>query len=491
MKRLLGFLIVVFLSDQAFAQALSPYYQLRAADRVKQVLKDFESAFGLLTNPYITDRDERDEASYRLRASLRADARFENDLVPGNQGTQTIGFQEYQRIAFAGYQKSGLSYHADWEQAEFKSVTDGFLVFLYGTKSLFGNYQGRRRLQLENVPCRAGVFLKMKGNEVIEAKIGFMDTDMREKSSQLLSLTDHRNPLVYITLPEAIDQLSAQILHALSQKDIQKLFIEEITFRELGISNDFSKQVTGTLKTSLARLSDRLEIGAGNPQTSDPLARLTGGYEQAGNYLKMTVKLSDSNGKPLGGTLMGEILLGNIPNAEVEPAGNLVREALLMREVAALTIPFDNELMETREVLRLEVSTDKGFGPQLYREGDMMTLKVRANKPCTVRMIYQDAAKNIVRLRNNDFKITADAVGSWIDIPEKFECAAPFGFEMLLAFATEGTFRPIEKTESQNGITFILDDLKKVLEATAVNAGDKRIAKCMIPVTTQARRSGF
>ena len=100
MKRLLTFLFFVIPLHNALGQELSAYYKMKAADRVKQVLKDFESAFSLLANPYIVDSEERDEAAYRMRASLRADARFENDLVPGNKGTRTIDFDEYQRIAF-------------------------------------------------------------------------------------------------------------------------------------------------------------------------------------------------------------------------------------------------------------------------------------------------------------------------------------------------------------------------------------------------------
>lgn len=486
MKRLLTVLLIVLPMHCSLGQELSAYYKIKAADRVKQVLKDFESAFGLLTNPYIIDPEERDEATYRMRASLRDDARFENDLIPDNKGTKTIDFNEYQRIAFISYKKSGLTYHIDWEEAEFKAVPEGYLVLFYGFKSLFGSYQGQKRLQLENVPCRAGVFIKVTENQVTEAKVGFMDTDLKDKTKNTISLTDQRNPLEFITLPEVVDKLSGQIARAMPKSGVAKLAIEEITFQGLGVSNDFSKQLTGTLKSALTRTNTDIQIDLSTTRSLEALLKLKGGYLKAGNFLKIGVQLFDGYDRPVGNEIVAEILLLNIPNAEIEPAEHLVREAQRVREITG-----KNTTKEGQTELLLEVSTDKGYGPQSYREGDIMRLKVRANRPCTVRMIYQDAAKNIVRLRNDDFLIAADAVDKWIEIPEKFECAAPFGFEMLLAYATEGNFKPIEKTQEQNGFIFILDDLKKVVDITAGNNGKEKIAKCTIPITTRAKRKLF
>lgn len=486
MKRLLIILFVIFPLHCSIGQTLSPYYKIKSAERVKQVLKDFESAFGLLTNPYIVDREERDEANDRMYATLRRDARFENDLIPGNKGTKTIDFEEYKRIAFIGYKKGGLSWHFEWEEAGFQSIPEGYLVLFYGKKSLFGSYQGQKHLQLENVPCRAGVFLKMDGNQVTEARIGFMDTDLKDKGNATVSLTDQRNPLELLTLPEVIDKLAGQIIHSLPEKDVWKLFIEEITFDGLGISNDFSKQLTGTLKSSLARMSSNIQTDPTGSTSPGTLLKLKGRYYKSGNFLKVGVQLFDGLDHATGFVLSSEILLSNVPNAGIEPDEKLIEDA--SRVQAILTSADKVQPAAKEDELLLEVSTDKGYGPQSYREGDIMTLKVRANKPCTVRMIYQDASKNIVQLRNEDFTITSEAVGKWIYMPEQFECAAPFGFEMLFAYATEGKFKPIEKTRSLNGFTFILDDLKNIVELTAGNGQSQKIAKRTIPITTQPRR---
>lgn len=489
MRWLLIIFTVAFPLNCSFGQALSPYHRIKSAERVKQVLKDFESAFGLLTNPYIVDREERDEASDRMYASIRRDARFENDLIPDHKGTRTIDFEEYKRIAFISYKKGGLSLHYEWEEAEFKPVPEGYLVLFYGKKSLFGRYQDQKRMQLENVPCRTGVFLKMNGSQVVEVRIGFMDTDLKEKSKATISLNDQRNPLELLTLPEVIDKLAGQIVGSLPEKGIWKLFVEEITFDALGVSNDFSKQLTGTLKSSLARKNSHIQADLGSSTDAGNLIKLKGRYYKSGNFLKIGVQLFDGLNHAVGFAITSEILLANIPNAEVEPSSPLVQDA--SRVQAILAAGDAPQATKKEDELLLEVGTDKGYGPQSYREGDIMTLKIRANRACTVRMIYQDAAKNIVRLRNNDFTITADAVGKWIYMPEQFECAAPFGFEMLLAYATEGEFAPIAKTQSQNGFTFILDDLQNVVNLTAGGEKGKKVAKCAIPITTQPRRKAF
>jgi hypothetical protein len=484
MNRLLPALITIFLWNCSFGQTLSPYYQTKSAERAKQVLKDFESAFGVLVNPYIVDRDERDEASDRMYASLRRDARFENDLIPGHQGSKTIDFEEYKRIAIIGYQKGGLSFHFDWEEVEFQSIPEGYLALFYGKKSLFGSYQDQKRLHLENVPCRAGVFLKMNGNQVAEARIGFMDTGPRAKDKALISLIDQRNPLELVTLPEVIDKLADRILRTIPEKGNWKVFVEEITFEGLGISNDFSKQLTGTLKSALVRMGGHIEADPTVGTAAVSTIKLKGRHFKSGNFLKISAQLFDALGHATGFGNSAEILLANIPNAGIEPAGTLIDAAAHIQAILGA----DNPPAAKHDELILEISTDKGFGPQSYREGDTMTLKVRANRPCTVRMIYQDAAKNIVQLRNKDFTISAEAVGKWIYMPEQFECAAPFGFEILFAYATEGDFKPIENTRSQNGFTFILDDLKNVADLTTGTRKSQKVARCSIPITTQPRR---
>lgn len=471
MIRLLTIFALACTFSCGWAQQLSPYNEAKAIDRARQTVRDFESAFALLTNPHITDRDERDVASYRIGTLVRADARFENDLVPEIKNT-TVGLAEYLRIAANGYASGGLSYRTSWTAVEFQPAPDGYLVLLYGTKSLSGNYEGRQPLRLEAVPCRAGVFLKLNSHHIAEAQLGFLDTDLTGKTTKTIALTDRQPSDDAMTLPDAVDQLAAQVAR---QHAGASIAVEEVTFQGLGASNDFSKQITGMLKAALTRQPALKLVNPAEQTATAGTLKLTGSYRPAGEMLSITMKVN------AGQELHAAVPLINLPDSNIKPAPRLVQEASRMRELMALA-GIRNEAPEG--ALRIEVSTDKGPGPQLYREGDLMRLKVRASKPCMVRMIYQDASRNIVRLRNADFRIPPEAAGQWVDIPESFECAAPFGLEMLMAFATEGNFRPIGKTETQDGITIILDDLRKILDATAGNS----VASSIIPITTEPRR---
>lgn len=471
MMRLLSILALACTVSCGWAQQLSPYNEAKAIDRARQTVRDFESAFALLTNPHITDRDERDVASYRIGTLVRADARFENDLVPELKNT-TVGLAEYLRIAANGYASGGLSYRTSWTAAEFQPAADGYLVLLYGTKSLSGNYEGRQPLRLEAAPCRAGVFLKLNSHHIAEAQLGFLDTDLTGKGIKTIALTDRQPGPGAMTLPDAVDQLAAQLAR---QHTGASMAVEELTFQGLGISNDFSKQITGMLKAALTRQPALTLVNPAEQTATAGTLKLTGSYLPAGEMLSITMKVNT------GQELHAAVPLTSLPDSDFEPAPRLVQEASRVRELMTLA-GIRNEA--PAGALRIEVSTDKGPGPQLYREGDLMRLKVRASKPCMVRMIYQDASRNIVRLRNADFRIPSEAAGQWVDIPESFECAAPFGLEMLMAFATEGNFKPIGKTETQDGITLILDDLRKILDATVGSS----VASSMTPITTEPRR---
>lgn len=478
MKRLILVLALLLPLGAVRGQEISEYFQIRAAERVKQVLKDFESAFGVLTNPYVTDADERADADNRMWASVRADARFANDLIPQNKGSKVIDFTEYRRIAAAAYRQSGISLHYEWEQAELKPVKGGYLALFYGTKSIYGKYQNQKQLRQEGLPCRAGVFVTLQDNQVTEAKIGFIDTDLTEKGKKLISLTSRKNPLEFVTLPEVVDQLALKVSLLIPPKNTRTLSIEELTFDGKGVSNDFSKQLTGMIKSALTRLNQHIEIDTGTIRGPEHYFTLKGNFSLAGNFLRINARLSDNRNNPVGTEIRSDILLANITHGQIEPDVQLLKEAEHIRDITGG--PGGNEAEE----ISLEVNTNKGFGPQTYREGDMMKLKIRVSKACTVRLLYRDAAGNLLRLRNNDFEIPAGSVNQWIEIPERFQCAPPFGLETLFAYATTGTFKPIGKLRHSDGYTFIMDDLKTVIG----NTMDSSVAKCIVPITTQPKR---
>jgi len=491
MKKFILLLATLALLPPAFSQSLSEYQKMRIAQQVKQVLKDYESAFCVYTNPAVVNTDERTQAQNRLWANVRDDARFENDLVPGNQGSKTIDFNEYQGVAFVNYRNGrGLNYSLDWEEAEVQSIPEGLMVLFYGYKTLIGSYQGRRPLRLEGEPCRVGVYVTMQGDMVQEAKIGIMDSDVSRKNGTF-PLTNTTNPLAFFTLADGIQAVSRTLASQLPAGVVKKVSIETLTYEGKNVVNDFSHEVTGYLKTSLSQRAPGMEVAViAKSRSFEPVMTLRGSYEKVGNFLKIATQFYDSQDRPVGRAAQSEVPWINIRNAEVVPPTEQMEVAATIREVTAPT-PVTQPASGSPAALRFEMTTNKGDGPQSFSEKDTMTVKVRANKACVVRLVYRDAENNIVLLRSQDFAISDYQVDRWVELPDTFVCSPPyFGIELLWGFATTGFFSALH-TRKEGGFTFIKDDLKTIKTASSDPKSMKNIgvsvAEKSIQITTSRK----
>ena len=85
-------------------------------------------------------------------------------------------------------------------------------------------------------------------------------------------------------------------------------------------------------------------------------------------------------------------------------------------------------------------------------------------------------------MNNNDIEIKAQDINRLIKIPEEFKCAAPFGIEALIGFATTGDFG-ILQSEKKQGITYILDSLEKIKSKSTSEKTVERI----IQITTYSK----
>ncbi len=135
--------------------------------------------------------------------------------------------------------------------------------------------------------------------------------------------------------------------------------------------------------------------------------------------------------------MSSDILLANVAREDIEPDAHLMKEAEHIRDITGNTGPDTPTEADNGKEIFLEVSTDKGSGPQTYREGDIMKLKMRVSKACTVGSFTAMQQGNLLGLRNNDFEIRAGSVNQWVEIPERFQCAAPFGLETLFCLCDD------------------------------------------------------
>jgi len=94
----------------------------------------------------------------------------------------------------------------------------------------------------------------------------------------------------------------------------------------------------------------------------------------------------------------------------------------------------------------------------LFQEGDVYRIVVRANRACTIRLLYHlaDGARVVMR---EDYPITSYMVNQGVEIPGRFRVVAPFGAETLQAFAYIGKPPPLKtRQEKIGGQTYTLVD---------------------------------
>jgi hypothetical protein len=114
--------------------------------------------------------------------------------------------------------------------------------------------------------------------------------------------------------------------------------------------------------------------------------------------------------------------------------------------------------------LNLEVWTNKGVENLMFTKGEHMTVFVRTNIPCYIRCLYHLASGERVLLLDNHY-IDESKVNKVYQIPQEFECDAPYGGEVLQVFARTEEFEPIMTTE-KDGYRYLNEDLKKIVVAT-------------------------
>ncbi|HEY6951842.1 MAG TPA: hypothetical protein VI758_05510 [Bacteroidota bacterium] len=114
--------------------------------------------------------------------------------------------------------------------------------------------------------------------------------------------------------------------------------------------------------------------------------------------------------------------------------------------------------------LSLEVWTNKGVDNLLFTKGEHMIAYVRVNMPCYIRFIYHLADGERTLLLDS-YYIDESKVNKVVQIQPEFYCDAPYGGEVLQAFARTEDFDRVETTE-KDGYKYLNEDLKKFLVAT-------------------------
>ena len=150
-----------------------------------------------------------------------------------------------------------------------------------------------------------------------------------------------------------------------------------------------------------------------------------------------------------------------VASTSVEFASDLLPAAMQLKpenfqSAMAQQMAFAQQIIDSDQ-FQLEVWTDRGQDALLYRQGELMKIYLRSNRPCYVRLIYILADGQKTLLLDN-LPINAESVNRSLSVNElkdlDFECAAPFGAEMLVAVGRTDQFDPL-KTVEKDGYYFL------------------------------------
>jgi len=129
----------------------------------------------------------------------------------------------------------------------------------------------------------------------------------------------------------------------------------------------------------------------------------------------------------------------------------------------------------------------------VYQKGEKMTAYVRANRDCYLYLFYHDAAGNDLLILPNRLRPNHQIAGGKVyEIPSQadqfdFTIVAPFGAEILKAFASSQPLPELAGKEISGGIKKLklsAADLAKTLRGVALTAREVERAEASCVVTT-------
>lgn len=252
----------------------------------------------------------------------------------------------------------------------------------------------------------------------------------------------------------SVSDLANFLASTMSQKipEQASLKISYITYGDTKLPSLFSRRFADALTQALGRQGNYEIVEKPGQNT----LLVHGTYWESGNNL--SVSLITQNEK------------GNVVAAASDIIG---KNQLEKNNIKYKAENFENAYSRQKafrkdEVVRsdmlAEVWTNKGAENLLFQEGDIMKLFVRVNMPAYLRVIYYMADGSKVLLLDN-YYIDQTKVNKVIEVPDEFECAAPFGYETLQLTAQTKPFSALV-TEKKYGYDFIVQDTKSIVQNT-------------------------
>ena len=295
---------------------------------------------------------------------------------------------------------------------------------------------------------------------------------------------------------ESVGDVAWYLVHCMKSQMQERaliILITPFTFRDTKLGSEFSRYFMKELEGSCAKETDWQivqseallsgEPGQASFQTMTNSATtyvLRGTMWEQGSAVKFFVTVQRIKDATVAASAEQTVADSIIAKTGLSLKPENFKEAMVAQKYFG-----ENELLDGG--LSLEVWTNKGCENPLFVKGERLNMFARVNLPCYIRFIYHLAdGKRAVLLDN--YYIDETKINKVYQIPEDFECTAPFGAEFLQAFASTEPFEKISVT-SQDGYDYLTEDLREFIATTRGVKKVKRVAlltECRVTMTTVA-----
>ena len=248
------------------------------------------------------------------------------------------------------------------------------------------------------------------------------------------------------------------------------------TYQDTRMTSQFSRYLQRDLEVTLENVvSQTRRFRAKSTQVMRDIAvasgancLLSGSYWETEGKVRVLAILRDVRTSKSLASAQVEFSPQTLPtNIELKPQNF---EAAMVQQQAFA----EGEIVDSQ--LQVEVWTSKGNDNVLFSDGEEMQIYLRVNRQAYVRLLYilADGSKTLLF---DSLYIDQSKVNHVVEVPEVFECANPFGAEILVVVARTLPFDLLE-TEEVDGYFFIqLDDPKEVADLTRGVKGLRRKKK--------------
>lgn len=250
---------------------------------------------------------------------------------------------------------------------------------------------------------------------------------------------------------------------------VANLKVVPLTYERTGMASPFSHYFRELLEQKMAKLAKwrppAVKTGVDSAIHPESGTILAGSYWKRDANLLLIAGVRDVK--------TGQLVAGaevSCPLAAIEAEKQNIRPQNFEQALK------DQDIFSSGEItdggMALDVWTTKGREHLTFTRGERLQIFIRVNQAAYIRFVYHLADGQRVLLLDN-YYIASSQINKLFKLPYDFECDAPFGAEVLQAFASSSKFEPAI-TRHEGDYDIITEELKQFVQKTR---GLKRVKK--------------